>query len=199
METILMEDNRRREVIRKIVKDLIIVFKDNEEGDFYLPEYFEDRIMVYDFPGLNESLTIEFKMSINESIDNFIVDANYYGVEEIIEINLEYNPKNKRVMAYDLIGELNEIVAHEIRHVDQKNKGMFDLNKKDETDPYKYYLQPHEMDAQIFGFNRLSKLTRKPFEEIVRNWYKTHKDLHHLTDSQSENVINKLIMMKNKR
>ena len=34
-------------------------------------------------------------------------------------------------MAYDLIGELNEIVAHEIRHVDQKNKGMFDLNKKD--------------------------------------------------------------------
>ena len=199
METILMEDNRRREVIRKIVKDLIIVFKDNEEGDFYLPEYFEDRIMIYDFPGLNESLTIEFKMSINESIDNFIVDANYYGGEDIIEINLEYNPKNKRVMAYDLIGELNEIVAHEIRHVDQKNKGMFDLNKKDETDPYKYYLQPHEMDAQIFGFNRLSKLTRKPFEEIVRNWYKTHKDLHRLTDSQSEKVINKLIMMKNKR
>ena len=199
METILMEDNRRREVIRKIVKDLIIVFKDNEEGDFYLPEYFEDRIMVYDFPGLNESLTIEFKMSINESIDNFIVDANYYGEEDIIEINLEYNPKNKRVMAYDLIGELNEIVAHEIRHVDQQNKGMFDLNKKDETDPYKYYLQPHEMDAQIFGFNRLSKLTRKPFEEIVRNWYKTHKDLHRLTDSQSEKVINKLIMMKNKR
>jgi len=79
METVLMEDNRRREVIRKIVKDLIIVFKDNEEGDFYLPEYFEDRIMIYDFPGLNESLTIEFKMSINESIDNFRVDANYYG------------------------------------------------------------------------------------------------------------------------
>lgn len=194
-----MEDNRRREVIRKIVKDLIIVFKDNEEGDFYLPEYFEDRIMVYDFPGLNESLTIEFKMSINESIDNFIVDANYYGEEDIIEINLEYNPKNKRVMAYDLIGELNEIVAHEIRHVDQQNKGMFDLNKKDETDPYKYYLQPHEMDAQIFGFNRLSKLTRKPFEEIVRNWYKTHKDLHRLTDSQSEKIINKLLMMKNKQ
>ena len=66
METILMEDNRRREVIRKIVKDLIIVFKDNEEGDFYLPEYFEDRIMIYDFPGLNESLTIEFKMLIND-------------------------------------------------------------------------------------------------------------------------------------
>jgi hypothetical protein len=83
--------------------------------------------------------------------------------------------------------------------VDQKNKGMFDLNKKDETDPYKYYLQPHEMHAQIFGFNRLSKLTRKPFEEIVRNWYKTHKDLHRLTDSQSEKIINKLLMMKNKQ
>lgn len=198
-ESILMEDNRRREVIRKIVKDLIIVFKDNVEGDFYLPEYFEDRNPIYEFPGLNENLTVEFKMSVNENIDNFIVNANYYGEEEIIEINLEYNPKNKRVMSYDLIGELNEIVAHEIRHVDQKNKNMFNIRKKNELDPYKYYLQPHEMDAQIFGFNRLSKLTRKPFEEIVRNWYKTHKDLHRLTDSQSENVINKLLIMKNKR
>lgn len=199
IETLLMEDNRRREIIRKIVRDLILVFKNNDEGDFYLPEYFGEDNPIYVFPGFEENLTIEFKISINESIDNFIVDANYYNQEEIIEINLEYNPKNKNQIMYDLIGELNEIVAHEIRHVDQKNKGMFDFNKKEEKVPYKYYLQPHEMDAQIFGFNRLSKLTRKPFEEVVRNWYKTHKDLHRLTDSQSENVINKLLMMKNKR
>lgn len=199
IEAVLFEDNRRRDVIRKIVKDLVIVFKDNEEGDFYLPEYFEGRNLIYEFPGLNENLTIEFKMSVNKNIDNFIVDANYYGEDEIIEINLEYNPQNKRVMVYDLIGEFNEIVAHEIRHVDQKNKGKFNISKKNETDPYKYYTQPHELDAQIFGFNRLSKLTRKPFEEIVRNWYRTHKDLHRLTDSQSKKVIDKLLMMKNSR
>lgn len=198
-ESILMEDNRRREIIRKIVRDLVIVFKQNEEGDFYLPEYFGDDNMIYNFPGLNESLTIEFKISANESINNFIVDANYYGEEEIIEVNLEYNPVNKINLLYDLIGELNEIIAHEIRHVDQKNRGMFNDRKKEETDPHKYYLQPHEIDAQIFGFNRLSKLTRKPFEEVVRNWYKTHKDLHRLTDSQSEDVINKLLIMKNKQ
>ena len=195
----IMEDNRRRDVIRQIVKDLILIFKENEEGDFYLPEYFEDRNMIYTFPGFSEDLIVEFKMSVNESINNFTVDANYYNNEDIIEVNLEYNPKNKRTMMYDLIGELNEIVAHEIRHVDQKNKGMFDLSKKDDEDPYKYYQQPHEMDAQIFGFNRLSKLTRKPFEEVVRNWYETHKDLHRLTDSQSEKIINKLLMMKNKQ
>lgn len=194
-----MEDNRRREVIRKIVKDLIFVFKNNEGGDFYLPEYFGGDNMIYTFPGLNESLTIEFKISINKSIENFIVDADYYGEEEIIEVNLEYNPETKNNLIYDLVGELNEIIAHEIRHVDQKNKGMFVDRKKDESDPYRYYLQPHEIDAQIFGFNRLSKLTKKPFEDIVRNWYRTHKDLHRLSDPQSEKIINKILMIKNKK
>ena len=193
-----MEDNRRRDVIRQIVKDLVVVFKENQEGDFYLPEYFSDRSMIYSFPGFSEDLVVEFKISVNESIDNFIVDANYYNEEDIIEINVEYNPKNKREMMYDLIGELNEIVAHEIRHVDQQNKGLYDLDVEGEEDPFKYYTQPHEIDAQIFGFNRLSKLTRRPFEEIVRNWYNTHKDIHRLSDDQSEQVIGKLLSHKNK-
>ena len=193
-----MEDNRRRDVIRQIVKDLVVVFKENQEGDFYLPEYFTDRSMIYSFPGFSEDLVVEFRISVNESIDNFIVDANYYNEEDIIEVNVEYNPKNKREMMYDLIGELNEIVAHEIRHVDQQNKGLYDLDVEEEEDPFKYYTQPHEIDAQIFGFNRLSKLTRRPFEEIVRNWYNTHKDIHRLSDDQSEQVIDKLLLHKNK-
>jgi hypothetical protein len=193
-----MEDNRRRDVIRQIVKDLVVVFKENQEGDFYLPEYFSDRSMIYSFPGFSEDLVVEFRISVNESIDNFIVDANYYNEEDIIEVNVEYNPKNKREMMYDLIGELNEIVAHEIRHVDQQNKGLYDLDVEGEEDPFKYYTQPHEIDAQIFGFNRLSKLTRRPFEEIVRNWYNTHKDIHRLSDDQSEQVIDKLLSHKNK-
>jgi hypothetical protein len=179
-ESLLMEDNRRRDVIRQIVKDLVVVFKENQEGDFYLPEYFTDRSMIYSFPGFSEDLVVEFRISVNESIDNFIVDANYYNEEDIIEVNVEYNPKNKREMMYDLIGELNEIVAHEIRHVDQQNKGLYDLDVEGEEDPFKYYTQPHEIDAQIFGFNRLSRLTKRPFDEVVRNWYNTHKDIHRL-------------------
>jgi len=198
-ESLLMEDNRRRDVIRQIVKDLVVVFKENQEGDFYLPEYFTDRSMIYSFPGFSEDLVVEFRISVNESIDNFIVDANYYNDEDIIEISVEYNPKNKREMMYDLIGELNEIVAHEIRHVDQQNKGLYDLDVEGEEDPFKYYTQPHEIDAQIFGFNRLSRLTKRPFEEVVRNWYNTHKDIHRLSDEQTEEVINKLLSFKNKK
>jgi hypothetical protein len=198
-KNLLIEDNKRRDVIRQIVKDIITVFKNNDEGDYYLPEYFEERHMIYMFPGFVDELTVELFLNIDDSIDNFTVDANYYHSEEVIQVLIDYNPENKRTMVYDLIGELNEIVAHEIRHIDQKNKGLYDLDVDEEEDPFKYYTQPHEIDAQIFGFNRLSKLTRRSFEEVVRNWYNTHKDIHRLSDEQSEEVINKLLSFKNKK
>lgn len=192
-----MEDNRRRDVIRQIVKDLTTIFKENDDGDFYLPEYFEDRNMVYEFPGFSSDLIVEFRLISDKSIDKFLVDANYYGEEDIIEISVGYNPENKMGILYDLIGELNEVVAHEIRHVDQKNKDLYDVSNKEKSDSFRYYTQPHEIDAQIFGFNRLSKLTKKPFEGILRDWYKTHKDIHGLSDDQSEKIINKILSIKN--
>ena len=45
----------------------------------------------------------------------------------------------------------------------------YDKIEKIESDPIKYYTQPHELDAQVYGFKRLSKLRNKPFEQVVRN------------------------------
>ncbi len=196
-EELIREDNRRRSVIRQIVRDIIQVFKENDEGDFYLPEYFEDRSMIYEFPDFIEDLVVELKISTNNNTDNFIVDSNYYNEDDLIEVNIEYNPKDKPKLLYELIGELNEIIAHEIRHIDQKYKGLYNIKDSKQENSYDYYSTPHEIDAQIFGFNRLSKITKKPFEEVVKNWYKTHKDLHHLTDSESEKIINKILSIKN--
>ena len=65
---IINEDNRIREPIRKIVKDIISIVKEEDEGEFYLPEYFEDT-MVYEFIGLNPfsvELIIEYgKFGVN--------------------------------------------------------------------------------------------------------------------------------------
>jgi len=91
------------------------------------------------------------------------------------------------------LGELNQVVAHEIRHLDQKTKGTFDLNIPEEEDPFKYYTQPHEIDAQVFGFKRLSKITKKPYELIVKNWFNKHKDIHRLNDKEMIEVINILL------
>ena len=103
---------------------------------------------------------------------------------------------NKKSLLYDLNGELNEIIAHEIRHIDQRNKKTFNLDGPEEEDPYEYYTQPHEIDAQVFGFKRLSKIAKKPYEMVVKNWFDKHKDIHRLSNKEMEDVIN--ILIKNK-
>jgi len=42
----------------------------------------------------------------------------------------------------------------------------------------------------------MSRLTGEPFEEVVRNWFKTHMDFHHMNDDQVEFVIGKIMDYK---
>ena len=48
IKSLLNENNNKREEIRKIVRDIISIFKKNDEGDFYLPEEITDE-QFYDF------------------------------------------------------------------------------------------------------------------------------------------------------
>ena len=41
-KSILLEDNKQRNEIRTIVRDIVQVFKDNDDGEFYLPEDLDD-------------------------------------------------------------------------------------------------------------------------------------------------------------
>jgi hypothetical protein len=193
---LLLENNRRREVIRVIVKDIISVFKQEEDGEFYLPNYINDDKDFYNFTNFENNLSVEVIINPNLDVDDFIVDGNYWGSDDIIEIIIDYNPDVKSKILYDLVGELNQVVAHEIRHIDQRNKETFDLDGPEEEDPYEYYTQPHEIDAQVFGFKRLSKIAKKPYEIVVKNWFDKHKDIHRLSNKEMEDVIN--ILIKNK-
>ena len=40
---LLSEQGRKRDVIRKVIKDIVTVFKNENEGEYYLPEYFKER------------------------------------------------------------------------------------------------------------------------------------------------------------
>jgi len=192
---LLLEDNRRRDIIRNIIRDIIKVYKVEDEGEFYLPMYINDEVDFYDFPG-TEGLVVVLEVEMNEGVESFRVDANFYRNDGIIEIIIEYNPEIKEKIMYDLIGELNELVAHEVRHIDQRTKGTYNLDVPEEKDPYKYYIQPHEIDAQVFGFKRLAKITKTPFDTVVKRWFKTHKDLHQLTDQEEQDVISKILNHK---
>jgi len=198
IKSLLKEDNNRREEIRSIVRDVITIFKGNDEGEFYLPEDVSDD-SYYDFKRLNVNLTIELIIEINDELEGYEVDADWWAENEVIELRVSYNPESKTKLIYDLIGELNEIIAHELRHIDQENKGTYDTNAPEEFDGKKYYTQPHELDAQIFGFKRISKLTKTPFDIVVKRWFNTHHNLHQMNDTDVKYVIDKIMEFKKEK
>ena len=121
----LLEDNRRRSVIREIVRDIIKVFKSEDDGEFYLPNYFDEEKDFYTFKEMKVYLSVELQIVKNRSIQSFAINAEYLHEDDIIIVRIEYNPEVKIQIMYDLVGELNELIAHEIRHVDQNIKGTY--------------------------------------------------------------------------
>ena len=195
MGNLLLENKKRRNVIRTLVRDIITVFKSEDEGEYYLPNYLDNEDF-YNFLDFNHDLTIELNLVEDESLDSFKLDAWLWGNEDVIEVVITYNPNIKNNITFKLIGELNEVIGHEIRHIDQKYRNLFDINVPEEKDPYKYYTQPHEIDAQVFGFKRLSKLTKRPFEVVVKEWFDTHEDVHKLNADEVDDVISKILKYK---
>ena len=195
MGNLLLENKKRRNVIRTLVRDIITVFKGEDEGEYYLPNYLDNEDF-YNFLDFNHDLTIELNLVEDESLDSFKLDAWLWGNEDVIEVVITYNPNIKNNITFKLIGELNEVIGHEIRHIDQKYRNIFDINVPEEKDPYKYYTQPHEIDAQVFGFKRLSKLTKRPFEVVVKEWFDTHEDVHKLNADEVDDVISKILKYK---
>lgn len=195
-EEILLEDNRRRNVIRQIVSGITKVFKTEEDGEFYLPNYFDEEKDFYEFKELPTPLSVEMQLVKNDEIQSFVINGEYLHEDDIIIIRIEYNPEVKMQIMYDLIGELNELIAHEIRHVDQNIKGTYELGGDEPEDPYEYYTQPKELDAQLFGFKRLAKITQKPLDFVIKNWFEKNKEIHNLTDEQIPDVINQILTHK---
>jgi len=193
--SLILERNKGdlRKIIRDVVKDIVNIFKTNDEGEFYLPEHFDEDNMTYESPNLSTPFSVELTIEEDDNIENFRINAAQADDDDTIIIVLHYNPSKKTNIIYDLIGELNEVVAHELRHIVQTEKESFDFGNSEIEDPYEYYTQPHEIDAQYFGFKRLSKLTKTPFDVVVKRWFQTHKDIHKLNDKQIKDVVSKIL------
>jgi hypothetical protein len=58
IKSLLNENNNKRREVRTIVKDIVSIFKKNDEGEFYLPEDIKDEEF-YDFNNIDSTLTIE--------------------------------------------------------------------------------------------------------------------------------------------
>ena len=191
----LVEGYKYDSIIRQIVKDITTIYKNESEGEFYLPEDINDED--YEYYLKNVSVTVELILEKSNDVDGFMLNANYYSDDDVIVVKIVYNPDNKVKSTYKLIGELNELISHELRHNYQKNTGMYELGgDTDDLTGYEYYTQDHELDAQYEGFKRMSKITRKPFEILVKDWFENNKDIHQMSDEDSKLVVDKILKLR---
>jgi hypothetical protein len=190
-KSFILEGAEMRQEIRTVVRDIIETFKSEDEGEFYLPSDLRDDEIEYEFPKFN--LEVELIIQQSKDVEDFLLNAELYRDEGIVAIMIVYNPENKNKSLYNLVGQLNELVAHELRHLHQQAYGTHNIDVEEPENPFEYYMQPHEIDAQIAGFKRMSQITKKPFEEVVRDWFEKNKDIHRLNDDQKEKVIQTIL------
>ena len=161
------------------------------EGKYSLPEDIRDD-MVYTFPQLQTEFSVELNLEVSDDVDTIEVDSDYYSDEDTISITIISNPNLDREILEELHYELNEIVRHELEHINQYERGD-NIPKKKPKKPLKYYSQKHELEAQIAGFIRRAKKERKPLEVVIRNWFDKNQSKRKLSSNDVEIIIKKLL------
>ena len=186
-------NNKFDKITNVLVNDILRVFLKEKEGEFTLPEYFDEEEMVYIRPVVN-GFTINLELEVSEEVEDFEVDGDLYYDDDLIYIRITTNPNMNEESMDDLIGELIETVRHEIEHITQYDNGMVPTDEPEK--PEDYYTQDKELGAQRAGFKLRSEQKNVGFETIVRNWFDKYQHKHTLTSEQKERVIQKVLSDK---
>lgn len=189
----VINEGKNDRVIRQVVKDILLTFKYQKEGEYVLPEDIgsDEHEMVYDFLGVSP-FTVELYLELDDNIETIDVDGEYYGDDDTIVVIIKSNPNLNRETLEKLHFELNELVAHELKHLEQMDSG-YKFPKKKIKKSLEYYTQPHELEAQIAGFKRRAQKERKPLADVIDSWFDNNRHKHGLTDDEIEIVINQLL------
>ena len=184
----ITESRMSKVAIRTTVTDIVHKLKDGKPGTFYLPGEDGEE---YIFTNLPFGYSVQLYVVIDNDIETYEMNGQIME-NDIIQIIVKFNPKTLRRNFYNIIGELNDIVAHELEHLYQYFRGEYKF-KNQSKKSFKYYTEPQEVGAQRIGFRRVAKLRKLPYNDVVRDWFETHKDVHGLTDDEMEKVIEIII------
>lgn len=191
----LIVESKTDSVVRKVVRDITNLVKSEKSDQYHLPEDISvDFNIEYEFPQLPFSFDVILDLKFNENA-KYYLNSNLMG-DDTIGIVLKINPKDMPQLLYDLISDLNDIVAHELEHIFQ-NYGYRDVNIENYPEysqlvGKEYYKHPIEVPAQIAGFKRQSKVTRKPIKELIKSYFEKIKDQYDLSDEDVEDIIDYL-------
>ena len=163
----ITEQKINNNLIRNIVREIAFEIKNDLHGKR------KKNIGTYDI-GMDEPVDIVLFVNPTPNKDENIKPLDIQGYwdedENQIEIDVDIADDADMSIMYELIGELNDVVVHEFQHAKQTKRGdVFpDTNYKQ---PKRYYLQPHEIEAQVAGFKRKAKLQKRPIEDVIREYF----------------------------
>ena len=200
---IINEAKDINEPIRMIVRDITNIIKSKEYGSYNLPEDVSSSYnLEYDFdsdykkfnisrayniPPFSLELTYDANFNIDEP---YMLNASLLDDNETIGMVIIINPEHFPQLMYDLIADVNDLVAHEIEHIFQEygmrpeDESNYKLDGDEETKGIDYYTQKHEIPAQLKGIIRVAKLRKQPIEQVIMDWFKRSKYAHQLNDDE---------------
>lgn len=191
LETIT-EARMSRQAVREVVRDIIKILKRGEEGSFYLPDSATEDF--YSFSNYPLEFNVDLTIVHNMDTLRFMTNGAYKLDDDIVQVKIVLNPNKLESQFYDIISELNNLIAHELEHGLQNYYYEFDFDtKKKEKKGKKYYLEPEELGAQVQGFRRVSKLQQTPFEDVVRDWFINNRPIHKMKPKDEEEVIQTIL------
>jgi hypothetical protein len=171
--------------VRQVVKDIIKMVKTQVSREYHLPEEIsEDYDTEYNFPKIPFSFSVILDLIVEDGV-KYNTNAELLGDDTIVVL-IKINKMEYPSILFTLVSDLNELIAHEIEHIYQ-NYGYRDVSLEkypeySQTTGKEYYKHPIEVPAQIKGFQRQSKVTGKPVEELMRNYFNRVKANFNLTD-----------------
>lgn len=173
----MVEKQKLFEFSRTILSDIETILHYNSEGSFYLPEDTGGE-MSYQF--LGQDLTLEFDWEEVDYLNTSVVLGDFYNGEDTIKIVL------KSVESVDrrMVSKIGEVLTHELVHWIQEMDG-FDFPNSDDVQGFDYYLQPHEIEAQYYGFLFQSEFLGEPIEKVVEEWVDNYSEFHEFEESQN--------------
>jgi len=188
--------NANFEILEKIVDTLVIdvfeMLNRGTSGVFYLPEETGEIPIYIIGEGVND-LTLEFEVIHDKTIVKPEVDGEYVPNEGVVVLQVVYNPnENIKEVIEEITPEIYEILTHEVVHFLQEEAG-FEFPEKEPKKSVKYYKQKHEIEAQVKGFERQSKVTKKEIEKVMKAWFEKYPNKHNLKPKEVDKVIKILL------
>lgn len=221
LKDILLE-GRYDKVVNQIVKDLMVRIK--APGQIYSGDFEKDMANVESEVVGSYEIAGAFWMDVSLSrirhtdLKDIYIDGaagaaddegwNMAGMNDnFVQAIIATHPDEEPKIYSKLVGELKNMIRHEIEHmthtweankIGNKKRFYADYNKREKidiSDPNSkatYFLLPKEIDANIHGLYALAKYKKVLYPDVVEGWLDNLIELGDILPKHKKQIYNKM-------